>query len=79
MGTLLSLAGSLGGALVKGLASALVGVFQDWLTKRRIEQLGRQGATLEYERKRRQASERMRRVADPDFKRTVERLRKGQF
>jgi ribosomal protein L21 len=79
MGSLLSVLGTVGGALVKGAASALIGIFQDWLTKRRIEQLGRQEAVLEYERKRRKASERMRGVRDPDFKRTVDRLRNGQF
>jgi hypothetical protein len=79
MSTLLSLAGTLGGALLKGAASAIIGIFQDWLTKRRIEQLGRQEAVLEYERKRRQASERMRRNRTPDVKRTAERLRSGQF
>jgi hypothetical protein len=79
MSTILALAGKLGGALIQGLASSLIGIFQDWLTKRRIKQLGRQEAVLEYERKRRQASERMRSNRTPDAERTVERLRSGKF
>jgi hypothetical protein len=70
---------SIGGALLQGIASAVVGVFNEWLVKRRIRQSGRMEAELEYERRAREATENLRRNRPATFKHTVDRLREGRF
>lgn len=74
-----SVLGTLAGAVFNALASATIGVFKEWLTKRRIRQNGRQDAVLEYERANNRAQERLRKVQSPTSRDLVKRLRSGSL
>lgn len=74
-----SFLGGLAGGFFKGLAQAAVGAFNSWLMRRRVEQLGDAKASLRYEKRAREAENRMRKQRPPGMRGTLKRLRDGSF